>query len=108
GDGTSTVFFSASTSSNACPCLTASPTLTLTSRTSPPSRFSPSSGSLTSLAMQISTSASNESLRPHRIRLVRVDAEFLDCLLDLGRLDLAFAGQLVKGGHGDALRVHLE
>src|ERR1051325_1442721 len=49
--GTSAVIFSASTSISAWPFSTSSPTLTLTSMTSPLATLSPRSGSLISLAM---------------------------------------------------------
>src|SRR5262249_49755081 len=94
---TSTVLFSASISTKACPALTTSPGATLMSSTAPPSRLSPSWGSLISLAIQPPRKkekgkrqeerSSHEmhfllflGLRLHQVRFVRIDVQLTDGL----------------------------
>src|SRR6185436_13927660 len=88
-----------------------SPGLTITRTTSPFSTFSPSSGSFSSVAMCKSARRARKPRPPsgdRRILLVRVDFEFLECLLDRLRVDLALPMQCGKRRSRDVPRVHFE
>src|SRR5205085_9199816 len=106
------VLFSASISRRVWPSVTDWPAGVLISRTSPPSRFSPNSGSFTSMGMQSPSKtrsrARTEVLSPERVRFLRIDVELLDRLLQTGRFQLTAGGKLIESRDGDALGIHLE
>src|SRR6187401_2412066 len=88
-----------------------SPGLTSTRTTSPFSTFSPSSGSFSSVAIGKSARRARKPRPPsgdRRILLVRVDFEFLECLLDRLCVDLTLAMQCGERRSRDVARVHFK
>src|ERR1700674_4518800 len=78
-----------------------SPAFTITRRTSPPSMFSPSSGSFISVGIV-------GGLRNGGVLFLGIDSEVLDGLVDQLGVDLLVARQRRQRAHGDEARVDLE